>query len=64
MAERMIDIVKVFSTTKRGERDRLGDRVTAWLRSRPDVTPVQTTVLLSSDAEYHCLSIVLLGSTQ
>lgn len=64
MSEPRIDVVKVFSTTKRGERDRLGDRVTMWLRDRPDFTLVRATVLLSSDAKYHCLSIVLVGSAQ
>lgn len=64
MAEQRIDFVKVFSTTKFRERNQLGHRVTTWLRGRPDVTLVRTTVLLSSDAQYHCLSIVLVGSTR
>lgn len=62
--EQTIDIVKVFSATKRAEREVLGERVTTWLRGRPDVMPIRVTVLLSSDAKFHCISIVLVGSTQ
>ncbi len=61
MTAQRIEIVKVFSATRRAQRDALGDRVTAWLRSHPEVTLTRTTVLLSSDAQYHCLSIVLVG---
>jgi hypothetical protein len=64
MGDQRIDLVKVFSATRSTERDRLGDRVTTWLRGHPDVTIMRTIVLLSSDARFHCFSIVLLGSRQ
>jgi hypothetical protein len=51
--------VKVFSTTKPSERERLGERVTEWLRANPDVTVVGHVVQLSSDRKYHCMSICL-----
>jgi hypothetical protein len=56
-----INVVKVFSATKSQVRDRLGEQVTAWLSAHPSVTALRTTVLLSSDSQFHCLSIVLVG---
>jgi hypothetical protein len=52
------DGVKVFSSTMRHDRDRLGDAVTDWLRSS-GVTVVDTVVTQSSDSEFHCLTITL-----
>ena len=57
-----INVVKVFSATKAKGRDELGQRVTAWLQAHPAVTVQRTFVRLSSDAEFHCLSIVLFGT--
>lgn len=57
--KRGYDGVTVFSATTILRRERLGDDVTAWLRAHPDRIPVDTIVLLSSDARFHCLSIVL-----
>ena len=54
-----IDAVKVFSATKAAERERLGDRITAWLSTRPKATLVKHAVRQSSDASFHCLSIVV-----
>jgi hypothetical protein len=51
--------VKVFSATKAKERDELGDVVTRWIRSNPDVEIVDREVRQSSDDEFHCLSIIL-----
>lgn len=51
--------VKVFSATKAKERDELGDVVTRWIRSNPDVEIVDREVRQSSDDEFHCLSIVI-----
>jgi hypothetical protein len=55
-----INLIKVFSVTKARERDALGERVTAWLRENPGVQILSTFVQLSSDAEFHCLSMVLI----
>ena len=56
-----INVIKVFSTTKARDRNELGERVTAWLRANPSVEIADTTVSLTSDTEFHCLSIVLIG---
>jgi hypothetical protein len=55
-----INQVKVFSVTKARDREELGARVTAWIAAHPEVEIVRTVVALSSDAEYHCLSMVFL----
>lgn len=51
--------VKVFSATKARERDLLGDKVTDWLKSHKRCVITDTCVRQSSDAEFHCLSIIL-----
>ena len=57
-----ISAVKVFSATKRRERDQLGDRVTGWLAANPHLEVREAVVSLSSDSKYHCLSLVLICS--
>lgn len=52
-------VVKTFSVTKHLDRAALGDTVTAWLRQHPELVPFDREVLLSSDNEFHCLTIVL-----
>lgn len=49
---------KVFTATRAREREELGEAVTRWLAAHPDVEAVRTDVMQSSDAAYHCLSIV------
>jgi hypothetical protein len=51
--------VKVFSATKAREREELGETITRWLKSNPDVEVVDRVVTQSSDDEFHCLTIVL-----
>ena len=51
--------VKVFSATMAKKREVLGEDVTAWLRSHPEVEVVDKVVSQSSDSEFHCISIVL-----
>ncbi|MDP8224797.1 MAG: hypothetical protein P9L99_15670 [Candidatus Lernaella stagnicola] len=53
------DGVNVFSATKAKEREELGESLTRWMNSRPDVQVVNTVVKQSSDNEYHCLSIIV-----
>jgi hypothetical protein len=62
MAIRGYDGVKVFSATKAKERDILGDRITSWIRANPATRIVDKIVSLSSDREFHCLSIVVFFS--
>ncbi len=51
--------VKVFSATMAQERENLGEKVTDWIRSRPDVEIVNTVVTQSSDEAFHCIAITL-----
>ena len=51
--------VKIFSATMAQERDRLGERITEWLREHPDYEVVDTVVTQSSDEAFHCLVITL-----
>lgn len=52
--------VKVFSATKARDRETLGEEVTRWLSTMPKhLEVVDSRVLQSSDAEFHCISIVL-----
>ena len=51
--------VKVFSATMAQERELLGERITEWLRTRPNVRVVDTIVTQSSDEAFHCLAITL-----
>ena len=51
--------VKVFSATKLTERNELGEVITRWIREHPEVDVVDKEVRLSSDDQFHCLSITL-----
>ena len=51
--------VKVFSATMAQERDQLGEKITVWLRDRPNVKIVDKIVTQSSDEAFHCLAITL-----
>lgn len=52
-------VAKVFSATKARDRGLLGDRVTEFLADFPELEVVDKRVRQSSDAEFHCLTIVL-----
>ena len=54
-----INGIKVFSATTYSQRERLGDLVTTWLHEHSDRAVVSVTVSQSSDAEFHCLTIVI-----
>jgi hypothetical protein len=58
-AHEQFNAVKVFSATKARDRDALGERITDWIRRNKGVTILDTCVRQSSDAEFHCLSILL-----
>lgn len=53
------DGVKVFSATTVGRREKLGEDIIAWLRAYPERVPVDTVVRQSSDARFHCFTIVM-----
>ena len=48
--------VKIFSATMAQDRDRLGDRITEWIRAHPHSQIVDTVVTQSSDEAFHCLA--------
>ena len=52
-------VVKVFTATRAADRDALGNKVSAWLQTHPEYQVVRASVTQSSDASFHCLSIVL-----
>lgn len=56
---RTYDGLKVFSTTMVAQRERLGEVIAEWLRAHPERVPVETVVRQSSDARFHCLSILI-----
>ena len=51
--------IKVFSATMAQERDRLGDRITDWIREHQNYEIVDTIVTQSSDEAFHCLALTL-----
>jgi hypothetical protein len=51
--------VKLFCATKAKEREAMGDFVTMWLRSNLQFEIVGKVVRQSSDAEFHCFTIIL-----
>jgi hypothetical protein len=55
----VVSLVKVFCSTRASEREKIGEKVTKWLDANPAVQVVKTVVAQSSDAAFHCLSIVL-----
>jgi hypothetical protein len=61
--ENRINLVKVFSVTKAREREEIGERVTAWIAANPETQVLRTFVAQSSDAEFHCFSMILFCAT-
>ncbi len=59
MAPRKWTGVKVFAATMANERERLGDKITSWIRQYPQYEVVDTVVTQSSDEAFHCLAITL-----
>ncbi len=51
--------VKVFSATMAQDRDRLGERLTEWMRENPQCEIVDTVVTQSSDEAFHCLVLTV-----
>jgi hypothetical protein len=51
--------VKVFSATMFADRERLGDKVTDWIKTHPRCAVVELVVTQSSDAQFHCVAITV-----
>lgn len=52
-------VVKVFSATRVRDRKALGERITAYVREHTELEVVDKVVRQSSDAEFHCFTVVL-----
>ena len=50
---------KVFSATLARDRDAMSDTINNWLGKHPELEVVDKTVTLSSDKQFHCLTIIL-----
>ncbi len=59
LATKPFNAAKVFSATMAQDRESLGDKVTAWIKSNPSRQIVDTVVTLSSDDAFHCLAITV-----
>jgi hypothetical protein len=51
--------VKVFAATMANERERLGEKITTWIRQYPQYEVVDTVVTQSSDEAFHCLAFTI-----
>ena len=49
---------KVFSATKARDREDIEYRVNDWLEANPGLEITDKYVMLSSDREFHCLSLL------
>jgi hypothetical protein len=56
--------VKVFTATRAADREALGGKLTSWLDAHPELKVFKALVRQSSDASFHCLSIVLFLTAQ
>jgi 1,2-phenylacetyl-CoA epoxidase catalytic subunit len=54
-----ISAYKVFSVTKARDREQVGDRISTWLETNPQLEIRQAFVRMSSDSAFHCWSLVL-----
>jgi hypothetical protein len=59
----MFNGVKVFSATLYADRQVLGERVTEWIRSTPNLEIVDMLVTQSSDDAYHMIAITIFFNT-
>ncbi|MFT3693782.1 MAG: hypothetical protein QM831_11615 [Kofleriaceae bacterium] len=55
--------VKIFSATMFEQRQLLGDQVTAWIESHPEIRIEDMVVTQSSDSSFHCIAISLFYDT-
>ena len=51
--------VKVFSATMVADRDQLGEKVTAWMASHPQLKVTDIVITQSSDEAFHCIAITV-----
>ena len=51
--------LKVFSATMVADREKLGEKVTAWLADNDDLVITDFVVTQSSDEAFHCIAITV-----
>ncbi len=51
--------MKIFSATMVMDRERLGDKITAWIQANPHCEVRDITITQSSDDAFHCIAITL-----
>jgi hypothetical protein len=56
--------VKVFSATMFADRDRLGDRVSDWIKTNPANKVTDMVVTQSSDDAFHCIAITVFYTSE
>ena len=59
MAENHFDGCAIFSATMVRDRERLGERIMAWMQEHPGREVIDAVVTQSSDASFHCLTVTL-----
>ena len=57
--DRTFNGVKVFSATMVADRERLGEKITEWLKANPQIDVRDMVVTQSSDEAFHCLAITV-----
>ena len=57
--DRRFNGVKVFSATMVSDRDKLGERITAWIKKNPQYDIREIVVTQSSDEAFHCLAFTV-----
>lgn len=58
-ADKPFNGLKVFSATMVADREKLGEKVTAWMQSNPQFEIIKMVVTQSSDEAFHCLAITV-----
>ncbi len=51
--------LKVFSATMVADREKLGEKVTAWIADHDDLVLTDFVVTQSSDEAFHCIAITV-----
>ncbi len=51
--------VKTFQATLTRDRERLGERVTEWIRENQGIEIVDKEIRQSSDDSFHCLTVTI-----
>jgi len=51
--------VKVFSATMVSDREKLGERITDWMKKNPQCEVREIVVTQSSDEAFHCLAFTV-----